>query len=98
MEIQKSKEGIFFLVKVIPGSRKNQIVGIEETHVKIRIKGAPEKGKANKELIKFLAKIFDIGSSRVEIRSGETSKTKRIFLSGISEEVFWKTLSGCSEA
>ena len=49
---------------------KNQII--------IGIKSKPVKGEANKEIIKKLAKHFDVSSSQVIIRSGHKSKNKII--------------------
>jgi len=50
----------------------------------VRIRCAPVDGKANKELIETLADAFGISKSSVLFKSGETSKTKRILLRGIS--------------
>jgi len=52
--------------------------------VKVRIRCAPVDGKANKELIETLADAFDVSKSAVEFKSGETSKTKRILVRGIT--------------
>jgi hypothetical protein len=41
-------------------------------------------GKANKELVETLADAFGIPKSSVVFKSGETSKTKRILLRGVS--------------
>jgi uncharacterized protein (TIGR00251 family) len=62
-------------IKVKPLSNKNKIVKMEDGTFKIWIKSAPEKGKANKELQKYLKKITGIP---VEIVSGLTSENKTI--------------------
>lgn len=71
-------------VKIIPKSKSNEIVGYENDLLKIRIKAAPEKNKANKELIYFLAKILKISQSEITILSGETSKIKKIQIENIT--------------
>ena len=53
----------------------------------MRIKSAPVDGKANKELVETIADAFGIPKSRVELKSGQTSKTKRILLRGVSVTV-----------
>lgn len=63
-------------VKIIPNASKNEIVGEQEGVLKIKIKTQPEKGKANKELIKFLAKEWDIPKSSISIVKGMRSKIK----------------------
>ena len=52
--------------------------------VKVRVKCAPVDGKANKELVETLAEAFGLPKSKVMFKSGETSKQKRILLTGIS--------------
>lgn len=68
---------------MIPKSSKNEISeiitdGDGEQTIKIRIKAAPEKGKANVELINFLAKELNIDKSQISILSGKTQQIKLI--------------------
>ncbi|MBD3330367.1 DUF167 domain-containing protein [Candidatus Peregrinibacteria bacterium] len=78
MHLKLPKTG-YLRIKVIPGSPKTCISEImaDET-IKIRIAAPPEKNKANKELIKFLAKELKIGTERIKILSGRTEKLKLI--------------------
>ena len=62
-------------IKVKPSSNKNKIVKMDNGVFKIWLKSAPEKGKANKELQKYLKKITGI---QVKITSGLTSENKTI--------------------
>ena len=69
----------YLRIKVLPKSPKNEVVDIlDDNTVKIRIKAVPEKGKANKELIKFLSKELDLPKERVQIISGKTDSVKLI--------------------
>lgn len=68
---------------VIPKASKNEIVGwvtdaAGKRSLKVKITTAPEDGKANKALIKFLAKEWGVSPSRLEIASGATSRHKRL--------------------
>jgi uncharacterized protein (TIGR00251 family) len=45
---------------------------------KVDVAAAPEGGKANEELIRFLADEFEVGRSNIEIVSGQTSKIKTL--------------------
>jgi uncharacterized protein (TIGR00251 family) len=66
-------------VKVIPRSAKTEIAGtMADGTLKIRIAAPPEKGKANDELIRFLAAYY--GVKRVEIISGHTASLKMVRL------------------
>ena len=44
------------------------------------LKSPPDKGKANKELIKFLAKYLDLSTSEISIIAGHTSREKTLIL------------------
>ena len=50
--------------------------------IKIRVKAAPERGKANEELIKFLSKELDVSTAQISIISGKTDRIKLIRIHG----------------
>lgn len=64
-------------------AKEKKLIKIDETHYSISINSLPEKGKANKEIIKTLAKYFDIRISKINIVSGEKSKNKIIEITNI---------------
>ncbi len=66
------------LVRVVPRSSRTEIVEQSVGYLKIKLKAAPQKGQANAELIKFLAKHFDVPKSQIEIIHGLTSREKLI--------------------
>jgi hypothetical protein len=74
---------ISITVKVTPNASKNQIIGWVDNVLCIRIKGVPEKGRVNEELIAFLAKEFHLAKRQIEIVSGHTSRLKRIKIEGL---------------
>lgn len=65
-------------IKITPKASKSEIVGWENEVLKIRISEVPEKGKANIELIRLLAKEYKLPKSAITIISGETSRLKRV--------------------
>jgi uncharacterized protein (TIGR00251 family) len=65
-----------YTIKVIPKSSQTKIIEIKDDFLKIKLKAAPEKGKANAELIKFLSKHFKTAKSNINIIKGETGKNK----------------------
>lgn len=66
------------LIRVIPNSRKTEIVEEKDNYLKIKLHAAPIKGQANAELIKFLAKKYKVAKSQIEIIKGLTSKEKLV--------------------
>ena len=77
-------DGAVLNVRAQPRSSRAGIDGIIGDAVRVRIRCAPVDGKANKELVETLADAFGIPKSSVAFKSGETSKTKRILLRGVS--------------
>ena len=80
----ETPDGIVLNVKAQPRSSKAGIDGLLGDAVKVRIRCAPVDGKAKRELGETLADAFNLPKSRVIFKSGETSKTKRILLQGLS--------------
>ena len=66
------------IVTVLPRSSRNEVVEENCNYIKVKLKAAPVKSQANKELIKFLAKKFGIAKSQVEILKGLTSRDKLV--------------------
>lgn len=64
-----------------PKASKDEICGLHGDSVKIRISAPPIDGRANAQLIKFLAKQFAVAKSQVEIISGASGRQKRIRIS-----------------
>ncbi len=69
---------LIFDVKVIPRSAQQKWLLDKNGQLKCYIKSAPEKGKANKELIKLLAKALKISQGDITIITGATSRIKKI--------------------
>ncbi len=82
LKTTKTATGVTLRVRVQPGASKNEIVGVQEDALKIRINAPPVKAKANRALIDFLAEKLEVRKSEIEIISGHTSKIKKIRVLG----------------
>ena len=69
---------LVFDVKVTPASGRRQWTLDKNGALKCFLISAPEKGKANKELIDLLSKALSIPKKDIEIISGLTSRQKRV--------------------
>ena len=66
-------------VKVIPKSSRSEIVGaMADGTLRVKIAAAPEKGKANDELIALVAEHFRCRKSAVQIKAGASGRTKLV--------------------
>jgi hypothetical protein len=79
--------GVTLAVRAQPGAKKTAIVGIygegAAAQLKIAVQAPPVEGRANLALIAFLAELFEVTKSQVEIVSGELSRSKVFLLRGI---------------
>lgn len=73
-------EDLVLTVKVQPKASKDEISGIQDGALKIRITAPPVDGKANKHLIGYLAKLFKVPKSAIELLAGETGRNKRLLI------------------
>lgn len=59
---------------VRPSSKEEKIDKIGENNFKILVKESPEKGKANKTVVKILAKYFGISYRNIRIKNFRSRK------------------------
>jgi uncharacterized protein (TIGR00251 family) len=76
--ISENQDGCLLKCWIQPRSSRNSIVGVHGDALKIALTAPPVDGKANKELIKFLAKYFKLPKSDFQIIAGESSRNKTI--------------------
>ena len=65
-------------VKITARASRDQYQGIHGGRLKLAITAAPEDGKANAYLCKWLAKLFGVGKRDVVVQSGERSPLKML--------------------
>ena len=68
-------------LKVQPKARKNEFCEVMGNWLKVRITALPVDGKANLQLVKFLAQQFKVSQSQIELISGDSHREKRFKIS-----------------
>ncbi|NVM02961.1 MAG: DUF167 domain-containing protein [Candidatus Helarchaeota archaeon] len=76
--MEKLKTEKIIKVHVKPNSKQQKIQEISNELYEIWIKSRPEKGKANKELIKLMADHFKVQQNQIQIIQGLKSRNKII--------------------
>lgn len=72
-------------VKVASKSSEDAVRGWVGEALKIRVRAAPERGKANAALVQVLARSLGVSPSFLRIVSGPTSPRKVIEIEGLTE-------------
>ena len=63
-------------LKVLPNAPRSAVGEPRGPELVVRIAAAPDKGKANEELARFLSGQLDVPRSRIELVSGRTARHK----------------------
>jgi hypothetical protein len=89
--------GVTLAVRAQPGAKKTAITGIygegSSAQLKIAVNAPPMEGRANSALVKFLAELFAIAKNKIEIVTGESSRSKVFLLRGVTRETAQSVLS-----
>ncbi len=93
LKINRTEKGISFEVKVLPRASREQIAGILDGKLKIKLTAPPVSGKANNALTKYLAKLLDINRNLIQITRGKTSTHKQILINDNDIAVKLKNIS-----
>jgi hypothetical protein len=80
---QSGPDGALLRIRAAPGAKKTQIAGPHADAMRVRIHAPANDGKANRELLRFLAKVLRISQSRLEIIRGQSSRDKTVAVKGL---------------
>lgn len=80
---EAGKGGVLMRISVQPRAQQPGVRGIRNGVLVVRLKAAPEKGKANKELIATLAKFLGVAKADMDIVSGTASRQKRVLVKNL---------------
>lgn len=92
--IKETAGGVQFAVRVIPGTSKNEVAGVQEGALKVRLTAPPVEGKANRACIDFLADLLGLRRSSLAIVAGEKSRKKTVTVAGLDRRELETRLEG----
>jgi len=81
------ENGIYLTVHAQPGARQAALRGLHGDAIKVAVKEAAQDGKANKAIEAFIAKSLGVAKSSVSVVSGQSSRSKRIFIEDDTSEL-----------
>ena len=89
------EEQATIVVQVQPNASQNRMARFEGGVWYLKIAAPPIKGKANRELIKFLSDILGVSKTSLTIEKGMTSKRKVIAIKGLTQEEVRERVGKC---
>jgi uncharacterized protein (TIGR00251 family) len=77
---------------VQPGTKRTEIQGHYNGALKVRLAAPPVDGKANQELLRFLAEAFGVGLRAVTLEHGQSSRHKIVRVAEPTKRPDWQWL------
>jgi uncharacterized protein len=95
LEISEDLERRFvsFAVRLQPRASRDEISGVVDSALKIRLTAPAVENRANEALREFLGALLKRPKSAVRILSGDRSRTKRIEIRGVTPQQIHSLLS-----
>jgi len=66
-----------------PGAKQNSIAGLHGGRLKVKIHAPPVDGKANAELIDFMADCFETSKSSISVLQGALGRDKTLCIANV---------------
>ena len=83
--ITDAQHGAAFTVRVVTRADNVKIVGLQDDGVlKIRLTESPAEGRANAQLVQFLADVLEVAPAQIEIVAGADKPNKIISVKNVS--------------
>ncbi len=93
IKIREMDGGIVIPVKVQPNTSNEKVMGEYGGQLKIAVNAPPEKGRANKAIVKVLAKWLNVRNSDIYLMHGKKSKDKEVFVKNITDKDLQKLIA-----
>lgn len=85
--LRATPKGLFLDVKATPKAAREEVAGIRNGALLVKVTAAPERGKANAAVTALLAKVIGVPKSAFELVSGDTDRNKSFRLASHEEAV-----------
>jgi uncharacterized protein len=90
--IRQTDSGLEVALHVQPRARRNEIVGVHNGALKLKISAPPVDDAANRAVIEFFASLLDVPKTRLQIVAGLRSREKLLKIESVSIADFSRRL------
>jgi uncharacterized protein len=89
-----AREGTVLNLRVAPGAKRTSIEDpYGEDAVRLKVAAPPVSGKANAEVVRFLAELLHVPRSDLAVIRGSSSRDKKVLVRGLTRTQTQKALS-----
>ena len=85
-------------MRVTPRAARDEVAGSEGGVLRVRLRAPPFEGRANEALRRLPARRLSVTPRQVSIVAGETARTKRVCIVGLSQTELWERLEALGQA
>ena len=87
LPFRKANDSIVATIRLTPRARQNRITGLRHLEdgapvIKAYVTAPPDKGKANKALLKLLSNIWGVGTRSLSLMEGGRDRYKSVLIIG----------------
>jgi len=86
IDVRTGDGGAVVKVRVRPGASEDRVVGVHAGALRVTVRAAPERGKANEAVARLLARTVGARPSEVELLSGAAARDKTLLVRGFGAE------------
>ncbi|MBP8644666.1 MAG: YggU family protein [Syntrophobacteraceae bacterium] len=92
--VKENREGTVIQVLVQPKASKNELAGVRDGVLRVRLTAPPVEGQANEACLRYLAGLLRVSRSSMDILHGHKSRRKTLLVRGLPPEAVQKLLTG----
>jgi len=96
--VGESSPGGTIKLRVRPGASRTEIVGFHGDALAVRLAAPPEKGRANRALLRFLAGELGLRRGDLELVAGGRSRDKLVRVRGLDPEELSRRLEALTSS
>ncbi len=88
----KPGDTLLLRVRVQPGAKKDEVLGLEDGVLRVKLRAPAVENRANAALCEYLAELFGTAKTRVKLLKGAHGRLKQVELQGARhtvEELFF---------
>jgi hypothetical protein len=86
LEITTKQGVVTFTVRAQPRASRDEIAGVMDGALKVRLRAPALEDRANEALCEYLAELLKTPKAAVRILSGHHSRSKRVEIRGVTEQ------------
>lgn len=94
LALTRRTSGVRFSVHVQPRASRNEVTGVHNGALRVRLQAPPVDGAANAALVELLAGSLGVPRRSVRVIAGETARLKIVDVDGIAPDDVQRLTSG----